>query len=226
MEKIKVSHCAFVVIKLKLVDTPYWLMRRNERWKDVNFIGGHATDVDKGNFLRTARRELLEEVPAIHRFKSPELIPLTENVTYGPLFSKSARQQVQYQLRFYSLRFTENPQSLVEGLLRQARTSNLFVRESDLFDRWKHQTSGFVKVLTDARKSKGTEEGRRFAPKASRRPSTVTNSGEWRENENRWRARTESRALRGSPRSLPAADKLGASRVNAWPLEAPFENSG
>jgi hypothetical protein len=140
---------AFVVIKLKLLDTPYWLMRRNSLWKDVNFIGGHATDLDKGNFLRTARRELLEEVPALRRFKPPELTPLTENITYGPLFSKSAQQQVQYLLRFYLLRFTESPQSFVESLLRQARTSNLFVRESDLFDRWKDQTSRFVKVLTD-----------------------------------------------------------------------------
>jgi hypothetical protein len=149
MEKIRVSRCAFVVIKLKLLCTPYFLMRRDPRWKDVNFIGGHATEADSGHFLRTARRELLEEVPAFRRFKSFDLTPLTGNVTYGPLFSKSAHQQVQYLVRFYLLRFAESPQPLVEGLLQQTRTPNLFVKESDLFDGWKHQISGFAKVLTD-----------------------------------------------------------------------------
>lgn len=149
MENIKISRCASVVIKLRLSDTPYFLMRRDLRWKDVNFIGGHTADVDKGNLLRTAQRELREEVPGFRRFKSFDLMALTAIIQYGPLFSKSAQQQVEYWVRFYSLRFAETPQPLVQGLLQQARTPNVFVKESDVFDGWKYQISGFAKVLTN-----------------------------------------------------------------------------
>lgn len=59
MSKVKRSRCAFVVIKLRIAGEDYFLMRRDPDWRDVSFIGGHASERDNGNLERAARRELL-----------------------------------------------------------------------------------------------------------------------------------------------------------------------
>src|ERR1700681_2120072 len=70
MNATRKSRVGFVIIKLSVAGTAYFLMRINPKWKDVNFIGGHAKIRDADNLAITARRELWEEVPAIRRYAS------------------------------------------------------------------------------------------------------------------------------------------------------------
>ena len=42
MNAARKSRVGFVIIKLSVAGIAYFLMRVNPKWKDVNFIGGHA----------------------------------------------------------------------------------------------------------------------------------------------------------------------------------------
>jgi 8-oxo-dGTP pyrophosphatase MutT (NUDIX family) len=79
----------------------YYLMRVDPKWKDINFIGGHEKDRDSGNFERTARRELWEEVPSIRDYREFDVVPLTTELYYGPIESRSKGGTVEYELRFF-----------------------------------------------------------------------------------------------------------------------------
>jgi len=144
-KSLKGSRCAFVVIKFRIEGEDHLLMRRDPDWKDINFIGGHERPQDGRSLGRAARRELLEEVPALRTFNSFELVPLTEEISHGPIFSRSAGCQVKYVLRFFMLRFIDNPKPLFEAL--GPRTLNILVNESDLLIRHRSGISGLVNVL-------------------------------------------------------------------------------
>lgn len=120
-------------------------MRRDPDWKDISFLGGHASERDRGKLERTARRELLEEMPAVRSFAHIDLKPLTEEFTYGPVYSPSAKSQVLYQLRFFLLVFGENPGPIVESL--GTRTPNTLIRQADLSSPAGHQVAALVGVL-------------------------------------------------------------------------------
>ena len=83
MDSFKTSRCGFVVIKLVIDADIYFVMRRNQRWSDLNFIGGHERPADRGSLQRAAKRELLEEVPALRVWKDFELLPLS-GTTHRP----------------------------------------------------------------------------------------------------------------------------------------------
>lgn len=148
MRPQKVSRCGFVVIKLRIRDEDFLLMRENKKWRDINLIGGHEQPRDARNLERAARRELLEEVPPLRNMRNFELIPLTGEIEHGPVYSQSARCDVKYQLAFFFLKFNSSPQALVVKL--GARTSNVLVRENDVLKESGHRMSGLVKVLDEA----------------------------------------------------------------------------
>lgn len=147
MTKLKQSRCAFVVIKLRIGGDDYFLMRRDPDWKDVSFIGGHASERDNGNLERAARRELLEEFPALRAFKVIELMPLTDEISYGPVYSPSAGCHVKYHLRFFLLKFGDSPMRAIDSLGR--RTRNMLLRQADLLRPRRHRVAKLVSVLND-----------------------------------------------------------------------------
>lgn len=138
------SRCAFVIIKIKANDEDNFFMRRDPSWQDINFIGGHDLPQDRRDFQRTAKRELLEEVPALRLFKSFKLESLTPEVSHGPIYSLSARRQMQYVLRFFLLQFTRDPSSFFQGF--QGKTQNILVSSRNIREHF-FQMSGLVQVL-------------------------------------------------------------------------------
>jgi hypothetical protein len=146
-KEIKKSRCGFVVIKLRIDDKSYYMMRENPSWKDINLIGGHEHIRDRDNLETTARRELLEEVPSLRRFHEIELVSLTGEVSYGPIYSQSAEKQVEYILNFFLVKFGSSP----ERVLKSAgpRTHNILVSEHELLSPRIYRVSELVGLLND-----------------------------------------------------------------------------
>jgi hypothetical protein len=61
-DNLRISRGGFVVIKLIINSDVFLLLRKNPKWDDLNLIGGHEKDRDRGSLLKTALRELWEEV--------------------------------------------------------------------------------------------------------------------------------------------------------------------
>ena len=142
---VKKSRCAFVVIKLMIEGETFLLMRRDRKWGDLNHLGGHERPQDSGKLSRAARRELLEEMPPLRAGKSFELVPVTGQISYGPIESRSAGCQVEYELQFFLVKFTTHPRAIFEALGR--RSDNVFIREDELLAPTTHKVSGLVGVL-------------------------------------------------------------------------------
>jgi 8-oxo-dGTP pyrophosphatase MutT (NUDIX family) len=144
----KVSRCAFVIVKLRIEGSDYYLMREDDDWKDVTFIGGHVSERDAGKLERTARRELREEVPATRTAKNIQLTRLTEELEHGPVYSKSAKTQVVYDIGFYLLSFGTAPKDVLSSL--GPRTPNLLVHQDELLRPRKRRVAELVRVLAEA----------------------------------------------------------------------------
>jgi hypothetical protein len=147
-KKLKKSRCGFVVIKLRIDAQDYLLMRRDPDWKDVNFVGGHERVRDGGNLERAARRELTEEVPSLRALTTFGLEPLTDELTYGPVYSHSAKCEVEYLLKFFLLRFQANPARVLHAF--GPRTHNVLIRQDDVIVGGKYRVAGLVNVLQRA----------------------------------------------------------------------------
>ena len=141
----KKSRCAFVAIKLKISGEACFFMRRDRDWKDVNFIGGHQQAKDRATLENTARRELLEEIPVIRDARFFSLAPLTGEIKYGPVFSKSANRDVKYDIKFFLMRFERIPTTLVRALA--GRTLNVLIWQADLLVARTYRVSRLVEVL-------------------------------------------------------------------------------
>jgi len=139
------SRVGFVIIKLRVAEAIFYLMRVNSKWKDVNFIGGHDKRRDAGDLKNTARRELWEEVPSLRGYPRLDLEPLTGVVRYGPMLSRSKGDQVEYDIQFFLLRITRSPSTLIE--LLSARTRNVWVSEDELIHPTRYRLSNLVKLL-------------------------------------------------------------------------------
>jgi hypothetical protein len=139
------SRVAFVVIKLSVLGIAYYLMRVDPKWKDINLIGGHEKHRDSGNLEKTARRELWEEVPSIRDYSQFDVVPLTPELPYGPIESRSKGAKVEYELRFFLLKIMHSPENLVAGL--SDRTRNIWVSEQDLLLGRRFRVSGLVRFL-------------------------------------------------------------------------------
>jgi 8-oxo-dGTP pyrophosphatase MutT (NUDIX family) len=141
----RISRVGFVTVKLRAGGTAYYLMRQNAKWKDLNFIGGHAKDRDSDDLKKTARRELWEEVPSIRAYSKFDLEPLTETIHHGPIYSRSKGDSVEYNLQFFLLRIEGSPVPFVEAL--STRTRNVWVSESEMLAPQKYRLSGLVGLL-------------------------------------------------------------------------------
>jgi len=144
MNAIRASRVGFVVIKLRAQGTPYYLMRLNAKWKDVNFVGGHEKPRDSGSLEKTAKRELWEEVPSI-RSRKFHLQSLTKEVHHGPIVSKSKGTHVEYHLKFFLLKANLSPETLIK--ITSARSRNVWVTEDELISQTRYRVSGLVAVL-------------------------------------------------------------------------------
>lgn len=144
---VKKSRCAFVVIKLRVAGKTCFLMRQDTRWNDLNFIGGHEKARDAASLKTVARRELLEEVPYLRSAKSFELAPLTTQFVHGPVYSRSAGCDVEYELQFFCVKFETTPEHLLESL--GPRSANKLVCQDDLILPSSYRVSKLVQVLSD-----------------------------------------------------------------------------
>jgi len=146
--EVRKSRVGFAVIKLMASGIPYYLMRVNPKWKDINFIGGHEKLRDGADLRKTARRELWEEVPSIRNYANLDLEPLTTELRYGPIYSRSKGDQVEYDVKFFLLRMEGSPASLIE--LLSLRTKNIWVSQQELLRPNKYRLSGLVAFLNGA----------------------------------------------------------------------------
>lgn len=162
------SRVGFVVIKLRVAETVFYLMRFNAKWKDINFIGGHDKRRDAGDLKNTARRELWEEVPSLRGYPKLELEPLSGIVGHGPILSRSKGDYVAYDIQFFLLKIDRSPSKLIE--LLSSRTRNVWVPEEELIHPSRYRLSGLVKLLDQL-----TPGGLRNIPFSS-----ATNMSGWR----------------------------------------------
>ena len=108
-------------------------------------IGGHQKGRDQENLARTAVRELWEEVPSIRGNVDYSLEALTEEVSYGPVVSRSVGAETLYLIQYFLLRISGNPTYLLENL--GARTRNVLIAESELLRDRSGRISGLVWFL-------------------------------------------------------------------------------
>jgi hypothetical protein len=147
-ESPRKSRLGFAVIKLRVTGLSYYLMRVNPKWKDVNFVGGHDKPRDRGDLKTTARRELWEEVPSVRSYADFDLEPITDEFQYGPVFSRSKGDKVQYNLQFFLLRINYSPKVFVETL--SVRTKNVWLTEQEMLSPQRYRLSGLVELLNEA----------------------------------------------------------------------------
>jgi hypothetical protein len=141
----KISRVGFVVAKLLANGQPHFLMRKNRKWHDISFVGGHESRRDAHKLARAAYRELLEEVPSLRRKADFELEPLTDEFCYGPIHSRSAENFVGYELQFFFLRFLTSPKGLIGSLT--PRSSNILLPQTELLAPQRYEISGLVPLL-------------------------------------------------------------------------------
>lgn len=142
---IRTSRGGFVVIKLLVNGAICLLVRKNLKWKDVNLIGGHEKDRDQGSLMRAAQRELWEEVPSIRNMSDLSLQPLTDEVLYGPVLSRSVDRETNYEVQFFLLRIDGNPTNLLNNL--GARTLNVLVPQEEILRNESGRVSGLILFL-------------------------------------------------------------------------------
>jgi ADP-ribose pyrophosphatase YjhB (NUDIX family) len=144
------SRCGFVVIKFRIRGESHYLMRKNLKWRDISFVGGHINERDNESLMRAARRELLEEVPSLRTQKSIKLVPLVDQVAYGPIYSPSAKQNRDYCFAFFLVEFGTNPLNALEQVGH--RSLNVLVAERELLDPKKYVVAGLVQLLHETQK--------------------------------------------------------------------------
>jgi hypothetical protein len=142
---LRISRGGFVVIKLLVNGTVCLLVRKNLKWKDLNLIGGHEKERDQGRLIRAAQRELWEEVPSIRDMPDLTLEPLTEEVRYGPVLSRSVGQETNYEVQFFLLRIGGNPTSLLNNL--GTRTMNVLIPQEEILRNDSTRISGLISFL-------------------------------------------------------------------------------
>ena len=146
MSKYRQTRCAFVVIKLLIHNTDYFILRRDKDWNDLNLIGGHQEEKDNGKFKRTARREMFEELSALRGMAEVELKPIIEPILYGPVWSKSAKCESIYHLAFYLALLDADPNIIAKTLCSQSM--NYLVEFKSLKEAMKRKdVSAFLHLL-------------------------------------------------------------------------------
>ena len=146
MSNCRQTRCAFVVIKLKIHNKDYYILRRDKDWNDLNLIGGHQELKDNGKFERTAKREMFEELSALRGKADVALKPITDLIRYGPVWSQSAKRESLYQLMFYLARLDTEPRVLEKTL--GARSMNFLIDSVSLKSAMERKdVSAFLELL-------------------------------------------------------------------------------
>lgn len=148
MAPVRSVRCGFALVKLSLGGTECLLMRRDPQWGDLTFIGGHENPGDRANLQTTARRECLEEVPALRGARVFDLSPLGEEARYGPTRSRSSPGLVEYTVRFFALRFRRLPEAIAAGF--GPRSLNVWVPQDEVLAARPRKISAFAQVLETA----------------------------------------------------------------------------
>ncbi len=139
VSETQLSRCAFAVIKLKIGQVPFVFMRRDRTWNDLNLIGGHQNQRDRRSYSNTVRREVREEIPILRKGELFEVCPLTELVSFGPVYSKSRLEMVEYEVVYFLVKFLQEPAFLRHAI--SGRTDNVLVRQSEIGLRGGHRIS-------------------------------------------------------------------------------------
>lgn len=146
MTKCREARCAFVVIKLKINAKDYLVLRRDKDWNDLSLIGGHQEEKDNGRFRRTAKREMYEELSALRGKTDVVLNPITEPIHYGPIWSRSAKCDSEYQLMFYWAKLQTDPRALERTF--SVRSANFLVELGSLKAAMEREdVSSFLSIL-------------------------------------------------------------------------------
>jgi 8-oxo-dGTP pyrophosphatase MutT (NUDIX family) len=82
---------------------------KHPRWGDFTFIGGHEEPEDHQQLDITARRETLEELGLPEGRIEFQLFPLTDEITFGPIWSKSTHCVKSYIFKYYGVKFHSDP---------------------------------------------------------------------------------------------------------------------
>ena len=141
----RVARVGLVVLKFRRAQRFVYLMRVNPTWKDVTFIGGHEKPRDRGDLAVTARRELWEEVPGLRTDKTLEVEPISDIISYGPIWSKSRHVKTIYSVQYFLLCSLANPGYLVRSIGK--RSMNVWIEQDILSFRRSVTPSGFVFLL-------------------------------------------------------------------------------
>jgi hypothetical protein len=131
------------VLRVKRHGEPYLLLVRDERWGDLTLVGGHEEPSDGRDLDVTARREACEELGSICSGTKLQPFPLTNEIVFGPTWSKSAAVYKKYNFKFYGARFDEQP-DIKEGW-NEAGFWLTLVKQSSLGKR--SNLSNVVKLL-------------------------------------------------------------------------------
>jgi ADP-ribose pyrophosphatase YjhB (NUDIX family) len=83
---------------------------KDPRWGDYTLIGGHEEPEDHNDLESTARRETLEELGCSRGGSVLRLFPLTDEIGFGPTWSKSAHCMKTYTFKYYGVQFSCDPQ--------------------------------------------------------------------------------------------------------------------
>jgi 8-oxo-dGTP pyrophosphatase MutT (NUDIX family) len=103
------TRCAFVVCKFDEGGEPRIVLVKDPRWGDYTLVGGHEEPDDHNDLERTARRETLEELGCFRGCDGFRLLPLTDEVQLGPVWSKSAHRLKTYVFKYYGIQFSCDP---------------------------------------------------------------------------------------------------------------------
>jgi hypothetical protein len=141
----KLSRLGLVVVRLNVGGSPYLLFRKDIRWGDITFLGGHESNHDNGNLRRAAYRELLEELPTARQYREwIDLTPL-ESRFHGPVFSSSANQLVKYEIEYFFVKFLADPTNIFNSMGN--RTPNILLPEKEILHSSRYTVSELVKIL-------------------------------------------------------------------------------
>lgn len=163
------TRCAFIVCKVLKCGEPHLLLVRDTRWGDLTLVGGHEERADNRDLERTARREVEEE---LGRIQSPfQLIPLTDEITYGPTWSKSGKKIKSYVFKYFGIQFEKNPQLPVTE--NDKGFAIEMIKESELFDA--KDLSNVVKILLEFSRGDLSWVPVSWEEQAEKSPSTLEN---------------------------------------------------
>ena len=140
--------CSFVIPKLIVGAEPLILLRIDPKWFDISLVGGHVAPEDGGDWLRTAIREIEEELAPLRHGKNFELDVLTGDVRLAAEWSKVKEKLTSYTFRYFSMFFCGELDEVFQLLAANALVT--WVRERELIEgRLRKRLSAPIRVLIE-----------------------------------------------------------------------------